>query len=68
MTALQIIRNLKADTRNILWINHERCEAAFMPHGVSCCTPVEFNDAKVARTDTNLRILEERDGEIIGAA
>ena len=65
MSALNIIRTLKADRNRVLWINHERREAALSPDDNSVCTPVDYNDALIARTDTSLCIAGECDGEII---
>jgi len=66
MTALQIIRGVQAG--GVLWVNHERREAAFSSRARSACTPLDYNEAVMARTDTNLRIAEECDGEIVVAA
>ena len=65
MTALQIIRTLKADRNRVLWINHDRREAALSPDADSVCLPLDYSEACVARTDTNLGVVEECDGEII---
>jgi len=67
MTALQIINHLQANRSDVLWLNEDRREAALLFANKSCCTPVDFNEARVARTDTNLRIAEECDGEIVEA-
>ena len=67
MTALKIIRTLRSDRNRALWINHERREAALSPDNDSVCLPVDYNDACVARTDTNLSVHEISDGEIISA-
>ena len=67
MTALLIIRTLKADRNRALWVNHERREAALSPGADSVCLPLDYNEACVARTDTNLNVNEISDGEIISA-
>ena len=65
MTALKIIRTLKADRNRVLWISHERREAALSPDADSVCLPLDYEEARVARTDTNLGVVEQCDGEII---
>ena len=65
MTALKIIRALTSDRSRVLWINHERCEAALSPGSDTVCVPLDYSEACVARTDTNLGVVEECDGEII---
>ena len=69
MTALQILDALKRDPANaMLWLNHNRREAAFHAGGaVACCQPVNYSDAKVARTDPALRIVDTTDGETLTA-
>ena len=67
MTALKIIRALKADHNRVLWINHARREAALSPNADCVCLPLDYNEACVARTDTNLGVVEQCDGEIISA-
>ena len=68
LTALTIIRTLKSDRNRVLWINHERREAALSPAADSACVPVDYSEAKIARTDTSLRVeCEQTDGEIISA-
>lgn len=72
MTALEIAKMLKATRDNrdpaILWINHERRSAAVHPGGFkSCCIPVAYNEAVVARSDPAFNIIERIDGEIYAA-
>ena len=68
MTALTIIRTLMSNRKRVLWVNHERREAALSPDADSVCLPLDYNEACVARTDTNLRVQNEvPDGEIISA-
>jgi len=68
MTALTIIRTLQANKNAILWLNRDRRQAALSGHDNSgVCAPVDFNEAIVAKTDTNLRLVEESDGEIYKA-
>ena len=65
MTALKIIRTLKADRNRVLWISHDRREAALSPGANSVCMPLDYREACLARTDTNLCVAGECDGEII---
>jgi hypothetical protein len=69
MTALQILNALKSDPSNaILWINHDRKDAAFHAgRGTVCCVPVAYDDAKMARTDPALNIIDTTDGETLSA-
>ena len=39
-----------------------------MPSSASACAVVSIDDALIAKTDTNLRLAEECDGEIYCAA
>lgn len=69
MTAIEILNALKADRHNaMLWLNHDRREAAFHPGGsVTCCQPVAYADAMLARTDPALSIIDRTDGETLSA-
>jgi ABC-type tungstate transport system permease subunit len=69
MTGLQILNALKADRANaVLWINHDRREAAFHPGGAHVyAMPVAYNDAMIARTDPALNIIDRTDGETMSA-
>ena len=66
MTALEILNAMKSDRNRILWINHERRDAAY--HNGSFAVPVAFNDAVLVRSDPAIQIIEKRDGEILQAA
>ena len=69
MTTLDILNALKADRQNaILWLNHDRREAAFHAGGATAyCVPVDYSDAKMARTDPALNIIDMTDGETLSA-
>jgi hypothetical protein len=67
MTALEIIKHLQNNRRDVLWLNDDRREAALRLISQSRCIPVDFSEARVARTDTGLQIVEECDGEIVAA-
>ncbi|WP_323012930.1 hypothetical protein [Devosia sp.] len=66
MTALEILNAMKSDKNCILWINHERREAAY--HDGQYAVPVAFNNAVLVRSDPAIQIIEKRDGEILQAA
>ena len=68
MTALEIIKALKADRQNaILWINEDRKEAAFHSGVTSYCVTVEFNAAMVAKSDPAFGIIDCTDGHTYAA-
>jgi ABC-type iron transport system FetAB ATPase subunit len=69
MTALEILKALKADRANaILWINHDRRQAAFHPgRSIPVCQPVDYSEAMMARTDPALSVINQTDGEILSA-
>lgn len=67
MTSLEILNAMKSNHDCILWINHERRDAAFHPGNGGFAIPVTFNDAVLVRTDTSIQIVEKRDGEILQA-
>ena len=69
MNALEILNAMKADPANaILWINHDRREAAFHAGGATAhCQPVSYSEAKMARTDPALNIIDLTDGETLAA-
>lgn len=72
MTSLEILDLLKS-TRDrvdpaVLWIDHENREAAVHPGGgTTCCTPVDYKIAMIARTDPALNIVSTADGETLVA-
>lgn len=68
MTALEILNAMKANHNCILWINHERRDAAYHECNGSTAIPVAFNDAVLVRSDPGIQIVEKRDGEILAAA
>lgn len=68
MTALEILNAMKASRDCILWINHERRDAAFHPGNGGFAIPVTFNNAVLVRSDPAIQIIEKRDGEILQAA
>ncbi len=68
MTALEIIRALKADRKNaVLWINNERKEAAFHSGQFHGCVTVDYNAAIVAKADPEFGIIDETDGKTYAA-
>ena len=69
MNALEILNALKADPANaMLWLSHDRREAAFHAGGATaCCQPVDYSEAKMARTDPALNIIDMTDGETLTA-
>jgi len=63
MTALEIIKALKADRKNaILWINEDRKEAAFHGGAVSYAVTVDLNAALVAKGDPAIGVVDVTDG------
>jgi len=69
MTALQILKLLKSTRNNarpaLLWLNHERRDAAV--HDGEIARGVDYGEAKMARTDPALHIIDETDGETLAA-
>lgn len=69
MTALQLLNALKSDRANaVLWIDHDRREAAFHPgRGEVYATVIDYSNAMTARTDPALNIEKHSSGELISA-
>lgn len=65
MTALQMLNGLKSSHDHILWLNADRREAAYHGNDGSMCTPVDFNDACLVRSDPAIYVVEQRDGEVL---
>lgn len=68
MTALEIMNAMKSDRNCILWLNHERRDAAFHGGNGQFAVPVTYNNAVLVRSDPSIQIIEKRDGEILQAA
>ena len=69
MNALQIL-NLLQSTRDkstpaLLWLNHDRRDAAV--HDGEIAHRVDYCEAKMARTDPALQIIDATDGETLAA-
>jgi len=68
MTALEITKALKADSRNaLLWINEDRKKAAFHSGTVSYAVTVDFNAAMIAKGDPAFGIVDATDGTTYAA-
>lgn len=67
MNALDIIKALKANRNNVLWINEERKEAAFHSGVTSYAVTVAFNSALVAKGDPSVVIIDKTDGTTYAA-
>ena len=65
MTALQLLNELKSNPDAILWLNKERNCAAL--HNGEIAVPVLYSEAKMARTDPSIRIIDNTDGETLSA-
>ena len=68
MTALQIIQHLRQHRRDVLWLNDERREAGLHVARRGHAIPLDYNEARVARTDTGLRLVEHLDGDLVVAS
>jgi hypothetical protein len=67
MTALEIIRDLKRNRSNVLWVNDERREAAHLCNVQNVSVGVAYNDAITAKGDPSIGITETRDGTVYAA-
>ena len=67
MTAREIIRDLKKNRKNVLWINEERTEAVHLTSASGRSIKVNIGVAMVAKGDAAIGIAEIRDGAIYAA-
>ena len=65
MNALSILNEMKRNHRALLWLNAERREACI--HDGEIARPVDYAEAKMARTDPAMRIIDTTDGETLAA-
>jgi hypothetical protein len=65
-TALGILKELKRNRDSLLWVNHERKEAAF--HDGDIATRVDYQSALLARSDPSIVIIDKTDGETLAAS
>jgi hypothetical protein len=67
MTALEIIRDLKKNRKNVLWINEDRRKAAYLTFVSFRSIPVSFEAAMIAKSDPAIGIVEIEDGTVYAA-
>ena len=69
MTVLELTRVLKSNRKGMLWINDERRVAAYHPCTAECggCTAIDYNVAKVAKTDPAFGVISDVDGATYAA-
>jgi hypothetical protein len=67
MTALEIIRDLKKNRKNVLWINEERRDAIHLDAATKVPTLIAYNDAIIAKGDPSIGVDEIRDGTVYAA-
>lgn len=65
MNALEILNRMKSDRRTMLWMNFDRRTACF--HDGEYAHDVSFTEAKMARTDPALGLIDTTDGETLAA-
>jgi hypothetical protein len=67
MTALEIIRDLKKNRKNVLWINEDRREAAHLTFAGGRSITVSFGAAMIAKSDPAINVHGIQDGTIYAA-
>ena len=67
MTALEIVKAMKANRNGILWINDERCKAAYHSGKGPYCNPVKYSAAVMAKTDPAFGVIDTLDGTTYAA-
>jgi len=65
MTSLEILKGLKRNPNCLLWINHDRYEAAY--HDGNSGFPVDYQSALLARSDPSIFIIDKTDGETLSS-
>lgn len=65
MTSLEILKGLKRNRDSLLWINHDRYDAAY--HDGDIATRVDYQSAMLARSDPSINIIDKTDGEILSS-
>ena len=67
MTALEIIKTMKANRNSLLWINDNRLHAAYHPGNGHVCEVVDYNAATVAKSDPAFGVVDTTDGTTYAA-
>ena len=68
MTALEIIKALKANKNGSLWVNETCRQAAYLPGDGHDHVAVDYNAAKIAKGDPAIAVLQTIDGAVYAAA